>query len=127
MRAARAPSIGLTSLDAAGRREPLARAEGDGEAKRFGFSRITRSSPSALRPSASMMIWQGWAPRELWVLISRSLPDLRMWPASRAVITLHYLVEMPLSEVAAVLDLAPGTVKSRLAYGLAQLRKENPA
>jgi RNA polymerase sigma-70 factor (ECF subfamily) len=48
-------------------------------------------------------------------------------PASRAVITLHYLEEMPLSEVAAVLDLAPGTVKSRLAYGLAQLRKENPA
>jgi len=51
----------------------------------------------------------------------------RLSPASRAVITLHYLEEMPLSEVAAVLDLAPGTVKSRLAYGLAQLRKENPA
>jgi RNA polymerase sigma-70 factor (ECF subfamily) len=46
-------------------------------------------------------------------------------PASRAVITLHYLEEMPLSEVAAVLDLRLGTVKSRLAYGLAQLRKEN--
>ena len=51
----------------------------------------------------------------------------KLSPASRAVITLHYLEEMPLSEVAAVLDLAPGTVKSRLAYGLAQLRKENPA
>lgn len=50
----------------------------------------------------------------------------RLTPASRAVITLHYLEDMPLSEVAAVLDLAPGTVKSRLAYGLAQLRKENP-
>jgi len=48
-------------------------------------------------------------------------------PASRAVITLHYLEEMPLSEVAAVLDLNPGTVKSRLAYGLSRLRKENPA
>lgn len=46
-------------------------------------------------------------------------------PASRAVITLHYLEEMPLSEVAAVLDLGIGTVKSRLAYGLVQLRKEN--
>lgn len=44
-------------------------------------------------------------------------------PASRAVITLHYLEELPLSEVAAVLDLGIGTVKSRLAYGLAQLRK----
>ncbi len=46
-------------------------------------------------------------------------------PASRAVITLHYLEEMPLSEVAAVLDLTLGTVKSRLSYGLARLRKEN--
>ena len=51
----------------------------------------------------------------------------KLTPASRAVITLHYLDEMPLSEVAAVLDLSIGTVKSRLAYGLAQLRKENPA
>lgn len=51
----------------------------------------------------------------------------RLSPAARAVITLHYLEEMPLSEVAAVLDLPPGTVKSRLAYGLAQLRKETPA
>jgi len=49
----------------------------------------------------------------------------RLSPASRAVITLHYLEDMPLSEVAAVLDLSLGTVKSRLAYGLAQLRKEN--
>ena len=49
----------------------------------------------------------------------------RLTPASRAVITLHYLEDMPLSEVAAVLELAPGTVKSRLAYGLAQLRKDN--
>ena len=49
----------------------------------------------------------------------------RLTPASRAVITLHYLEDMPLSEVAAVLELAPGTVKSRLAYGLARLRKEN--
>ena len=49
----------------------------------------------------------------------------RLTPASRAVITLHYLEYMPLSEVAAFLELAPFTVKSRLAYGLAQLRKEN--
>ena len=51
----------------------------------------------------------------------------RLSPGSRAVITLHYLEEMPISEVAAVLDLGVGTVKSRLAYGLAQLRKENLA
>jgi len=47
----------------------------------------------------------------------------RLSPASRAVLTLHYLEERPLSEIAAILDLTVGTVKSRLAYGLAQLRK----
>lgn len=51
----------------------------------------------------------------------------KLSPASRAVITLHYLEEMPISEVAAVLEIGIGTVKSRLGYGLAQLRKENPA
>ncbi|HMV84026.1 MAG TPA: RNA polymerase sigma factor [Blastocatellia bacterium] len=45
-------------------------------------------------------------------------------PASRAVIVLHYLHEMPLGEIADVLGLALGTVKSRLAYGLAGLRKQ---
>jgi RNA polymerase sigma-70 factor (ECF subfamily) len=47
-------------------------------------------------------------------------------PASRAVVTLHYLEEMPLADVAAVLDIPLGTVKSRLSYGLVQLRKERP-
>ena len=51
----------------------------------------------------------------------------RLSPASRAVVTLHYLEEMPLADVAAVLDLPLGTVKSRLSYGLVQLRKEHPA
>ena len=45
-------------------------------------------------------------------------------PASRAVIVLHYLHEMQLDEVADVLGVALGTVKSRLAYGLASLRKQ---
>jgi RNA polymerase sigma-70 factor (ECF subfamily) len=66
-------------------------------------------------------------PEDPWMR-DRLLASLdRLSPASRAVVTLHYLDEMPLSEVAAVLDLNVGTVKSRLAYGLAQLRKENPA
>jgi RNA polymerase sigma-70 factor (ECF subfamily) len=52
------------------------------------------------------------------------LPSLieRVSPASRAVLILHYLHEMPLAEVAAVLGIALGTVKSRLAYGLESLR-----
>lgn len=57
-------------------------------------------------------------------LIER-LPSLvaRVSPASRAVLVLHYLHEMPLSEVAEVLGVALGTVKSRLAYGLSTLRR----
>jgi len=45
-------------------------------------------------------------------------------PASRAVIVLHYFEEMTLVEIAAILDVSVGTIKSRLAYGLALLRKE---
>jgi RNA polymerase sigma-70 factor (ECF subfamily) len=43
--------------------------------------------------------------------------------ASRVVLILHYREGLSLEEVASVLDLAVGTVKSRLAYGLAVLRK----
>ena len=44
-------------------------------------------------------------------------------PSSRAVLTLHFQEEMPLAAVAAVLEIPLGTVKSRLAYGLAALRR----
>jgi RNA polymerase sigma-70 factor (ECF subfamily) len=43
-------------------------------------------------------------------------------PASRVVLTLHYLDGLTLEATAAELGVAPGTVKSRLAYGLKQLR-----
>jgi RNA polymerase sigma-70 factor (ECF subfamily) len=43
-------------------------------------------------------------------------------PASRAALLLHYFHELTLDEVADVLDLPVGTVKSRIAYGLKQLR-----
>ena len=54
-----------------------------------------------------------------------SLPQLvdNLSPASRAVVVLFYLHEMSLVETAAVLDIPVGTVKSRLAYGLASLRR----
>ena len=53
------------------------------------------------------------------------LPGLleRVSPASRAVLALHYIDDLSLDETATVLDLAVGTVKSRLAYGLATLRR----
>jgi RNA polymerase sigma-70 factor (ECF subfamily) len=43
--------------------------------------------------------------------------------ASRAVLDLHFREEMPLADVAAVLEIPVGTVKSRLAFGLRALRK----
>lgn len=42
--------------------------------------------------------------------------------ASRAVLSLHYLEGLTLHEAAVVLDVPIGTVKSRLAAGIAQLR-----
>jgi RNA polymerase sigma-70 factor (ECF subfamily) len=44
-------------------------------------------------------------------------------PGSRAVIQLHYFEELSLDEAALALDIPLGTVKSRLAYGLEQLRR----
>jgi RNA polymerase sigma-70 factor, ECF subfamily len=44
-------------------------------------------------------------------------------PASRVVLILHYGEEMRLEEVALALGLPLGTVKSRLSYGLAALRR----
>jgi RNA polymerase sigma factor, sigma-70 family len=45
-------------------------------------------------------------------------------PASRAVLVLHFAEDLPLSDIAAILEIPLGTVKSRLAYGLAALRKQ---
>ena len=56
------------------------------------------------------------------------LPELlqsdALSPASRAVLTLHFQEELSLPEIAAILAIPLGTVKSRLAYGLEALRKK---
>jgi len=46
-------------------------------------------------------------------------------PATRAVLVLHFQHELTLPEVAAVLAIPLGTVKSRLASGLAALRNQS--
>ena len=53
------------------------------------------------------------------------IPELlaQVTPRSRVVIVLHYLEEMPLDEIAVVLGVPLGTVKSRLAYGLRTMRR----
>jgi RNA polymerase sigma-70 factor (ECF subfamily) len=64
-------------------------------------------------------------PDEITADLAARLPGLvaTLSPASRAVILLHYFSEMTIDEVASVLAISPGTVKSRLAYGLARLRE----
>ena len=47
----------------------------------------------------------------------------RVSPASRAVLLRHYQQHFSLEETAAILDIPLGTAKSRLAYGVATLRK----
>lgn len=46
-------------------------------------------------------------------------------PARRAVLALHFQQELSLPEIAAVLEIPLGTIKSRLAAGLAALRKHS--
>jgi RNA polymerase sigma-70 factor (ECF subfamily) len=47
----------------------------------------------------------------------------RLPPASREIIALHYWAELTIEDAAAVLDVSPGTAKSRLAYALGKLRQ----
>jgi RNA polymerase sigma-70 factor, ECF subfamily len=58
-------------------------------------------------------------------LADRQLLDdalARLDPGHRAVVALHYLLGMPLSDVAASLGIPLGTAKSRLHYALAAMR-----
>ena len=58
-------------------------------------------------------------------LADRQLLDdalARLDPGHRAVVALHYLLGMPLPEVAASLRIPHGTAKSRLHYALARMR-----
>lgn len=54
------------------------------------------------------------------------LPALlsRVSPARRAVLILHYLDDLTIRDTAEILDISVGTVKSRLAYGLADMRRQ---
>jgi RNA polymerase sigma-70 factor, ECF subfamily len=57
-------------------------------------------------------------------LVPELLKSEALSPASRAVLALHFQEELSLPEVAAILEIPLGTVKSRLSYGLAALRKQ---
>jgi RNA polymerase sigma-70 factor (ECF subfamily) len=65
----------------------------------------------------------GPAPPPADDLLRELLESDELSPASRAVLVLHFQEEMPLADVAAVLEIPLGTAKSRLAYGLKALRR----
>jgi RNA polymerase sigma-70 factor (ECF subfamily) len=52
---------------------------------------------------------------------------LRLPPKLQAAVTLHYLEGLPVAEVARVLGVAPGTVKSRLSRARDALREGGSA
>jgi RNA polymerase sigma-70 factor (ECF subfamily) len=59
-------------------------------------------------------------------LADRELVDValrRLDPGHRAVVAMHYLLGMPLPDVAASLGIPMGTAKSRLHYALAAMRR----
>jgi RNA polymerase sigma-70 factor (ECF subfamily) len=60
-------------------------------------------------------------PRMTWDELDGLTRELS--PQSRAVFALHYGEDRPLKEVAEILDVPLGTVKSRLGYGLTRLRR----
>ncbi len=97
-------------------------------ASREAFKRLRREQRwgEQVRDEAVLEMIPAEAPEEIYAPeLIEHLPLLmeRVSPASRAVLILHYLEELPLTEVAEVLGIAVGTAKSRLAYGLQCLRR----
>jgi RNA polymerase sigma-70 factor (ECF subfamily) len=59
---------------------------------------------------------------EAWTEIRGALQAIS--PEKRVVVVLYYLNDLPISEIAEILDLPLGTVKSRLHYGRQALKKQ---
>jgi len=97
-------------------------------ATRETFRRLKRERPwdEQIRDDAALHAIPAPASREEFAAerlerLSHSLDKLS--PASRAVVVLYYLHEKSLGEVAGILGIPVGTVKSRLSYGLRSLRQ----
>jgi RNA polymerase sigma-70 factor (ECF subfamily) len=76
--------------------------------------RLSREYP----PSPSQQVEKN----EAWLEIRRALQAIS--PEKRVVVVLHYLNDLPISEIAEILELPLGTVKSRLHYGRQALKQQ---
>jgi len=94
-------------------------------ASRASFTHLRRVRRRGIQESADEVLASLHAPEPApdEALLSELLDGDVLSPASRAVLVLHFQEEMQLDEVAAVLEIPLGTVKSRLAYGLKTLRQ----
>ena len=95
-------------------------------ASRTSFSHLRRIRRRGVEENADVVLAslpapEGRPPDD--ALLAELLDGDLLSPASRAVLVLHFQEEMQLDEVAAVLEIPIGTVKSRLAYGLKILRR----
>jgi RNA polymerase sigma-70 factor (ECF subfamily) len=89
-------------------------------------SDISRSVARGWRSTKMIFILTTWRPprfRPSGEELRELLAIAEISPASRAVLMLHFQEDLPIAEVAAILDIPLGTAKSRLAYGLASIRK----
>lgn len=94
-------------------------------ASRAGFRHVKRETRHLTRFEDEVSFENVAAPEAPPNELLQHLEDVEnLSPASRAVLALHFREELSLSDVAAVLGLPLGTVKSRLAYGLAALRRQ---
>jgi RNA polymerase sigma-70 factor (ECF subfamily) len=94
-------------------------------ASRASFSQLRRIRRRGVEENAEVVLASLPAPEGPPddALLAELLDGNLLSPASRAVLVLHFQEEMQLDEVAAVLEIPIGTVKSRLAYGLKILRR----
>ena len=94
-------------------------------ASRAAFSHLRRVRRRGVEENADVVLASLLAPEPPPdnELLAELLDGDVLSPASRAVLVLHFQEEMELAEVAAVLEIPLGTVKSRLAYGLKTLRR----
>jgi RNA polymerase sigma-70 factor (ECF subfamily) len=91
----------------------------------FRYLKRERRWPQHLRDDEALMELPAPEVAPSPAAVQEQLEAADVTPASRAVLLLHFQEDMTLQEVAAVLELPVGTVKSRLAYGLAALRRTN--